>query len=293
MIKNKKTIKKNSVIRTVIDINEEKQEYKEFKGVNLPLYRSRSLIFNEKDEPIARGLYYYAQTNNIVPITISPIFNKEGTPLNLFKLQLSRIATLDHFNFLVSHIQRTIRKQIEKKDKVFVASVNYNYEKLKNHEIMSLIKEMTTITKEKDLKDEDGYKYIELLTTLKEKVNENPKLLIDINLGINLMIQGNDFKKMVQEKDNPLKNISKSFVNLNFSKENPDVKQAYSSEIETELNNMIVGNIPCEINAIYFIPTESILKESTSWGFMTNNIQRESFILSSEDVLKLNTLLTK
>lgn len=285
----RRRLKKGSIIKTVIDIknNLAFDTYK-FGNSNIPIIRSRSLIFDTNGIVTTTGFYYYSQTANSLPITIIPIFKKEGEALNFFKVQLSKLANLEHFNFLIEHIERSINKQIKENTSIYLPGINYDYDKIKdNKELMKLIKNIRTLSQEKEISQDKANIFKIYLKELKEEVNKNPKLIIYINLVFNLIIGSSDMKALTKEYSSPLTNLNKSFVNLNFSKENPDIKNKLSKKIESYLTELIKGDIVCEISATYHTPALKYGEESDSWGFMLNNVQAEAFVLSFNDIVKI------
>ncbi len=288
IVNERRRIKGGTIIKAVIDTPMDlKFEKIEFKGIEIPKIRSKSLIFID-DAPSATGFYFYSQTDNALPICISPVFNKDGEALNFFSVSLSKMATLGHFNFLVEHIKRSVNKQINENSSIHVPRINYDYEKIKaDRDLLSLLKEFRDIAQNKNLTIEDGKRYLEKLELIKEKINKNPKLIIYVNLVFNMLLNKNDIKSLIDTKSNPMVNLSKSFVNLNFSKENPDVKNKLSLITKNIIDEMLRGERECSINAIYHTPALRLDEVPTSWGFMTNNIQSESFVLSSKDTMNL------
>lgn len=286
IVNERRRIKKGTIIKAVVDIPNEGFEKTTFRGVELIKIRSKSLIFQD-NEPSTTGFYFYSQTENALPITISPVFNKDE-PLGFFKTQLSKIATLNHFNFLIGHINRSVNKQINEKTAIYVPKINYDYEKIKSdNELLNIIKEIRTVSQDKEMTEDKAKSYLLNLEKLKEKINLNPKLIIYINLVFNIFMNKNDMKAILETKSNPMLNLTKSFVNLNFSKENPDKKEKLSGIIKNIIEEELKAEKECEINAIYHTPAIKIGEESNSWGFMLNNVQTESFVLSFDDTMKI------
>lgn len=83
IVNERRRIKKGTIIKTVIDMNDDLQLSKTtFKGVSLNKVRSKCLIF-DNGVPTTTGFYYYSQTTNSLPITIIPVF-RENEALNFF-----------------------------------------------------------------------------------------------------------------------------------------------------------------------------------------------------------------
>lgn len=290
IVNERRRIKKGTIIKTVIDMNDDLQlSTISFKGVQLNKVRSKCLIF-DNGVPTTTGFYYFSQTANSLPITLIPVF-RENEPLNFFRVELAKVATLEHFIFLAKHTQRSIKKQIEYNKGIYTSTINYNYEKVKSLPVYKILKEIIEINKIKEQSIEDGEKYIILLDKLIEEFTKNPKLITIIQLGFGFTIGAKDLKAMLKDISNPLINLSKSFVNLNFSKENPDIKKELSDIAKKHIEDILNGNIPCEIMGTYHTPSLKLGEESVSWGFMQNNVQGESLVLSIADTIKLHKKL--
>lgn len=288
---NRRKIQIGTIIKTVVDIKSDFTfSTHKIGNSNIPVIRSKSLIFDQDGNPSTTGFYYYSQTDNAIPVSIIPAFNKEGEALNFFKVQLSKIATLNHFNHLVGHITRTIEKQLKEGSAIYVAGINYDYEKIKdNNELKALIKQIREISQSKDISIDKAKLYLELLNNLKDIVNQNPRLIVSLNIVFNLILSASDIKKILAGAKNPspLVNLSKTLVNLNFSKENPSTKSGLSSVIDVYLKSLLQGEITGEILSIYHTPALRYGETSDSWGFMSNNIQVESFVLSMNDTIEI------
>lgn len=292
MVNDSKLIRKDTVVKTVIDINGsiDKKTYR-LGNVSIPFVRSRSLIFQD-GLPTTKGFYYYSQAENSLPVSVKKVFKADGEALNFFKITLSKLATISHFNFLAKHIIRTIDKQIEKKDKIYINIPEYNYERIKNNSALyGLIKRMTNTIKNIEITEDIANSYKLLFNELIEYINANPKSLIDINLTFNLVIDDKEFKKMAIEKSNPLTNLKNSIVNLNYSKEDPETKEQLKLIVADYLEDIFTGKRRGEILTTYFTIPSTLTEESPSWGFMSNNLQREAFVLSLEDTLSVSKVL--
>ena len=95
----------------------------------------------------------------------------------------------------------------------------------------------------------------------------------------------------VAKENNPLMTLSKAIVNLNKSKEDPDIKAKYREQLERYINSLLEGNKKGEMISVYHTPAIKISEEPESWGFMVNNVQEGNFVLSSGDSFKLLNLL--
>lgn len=274
-ILNDKTIGKNSIIR--VAANDTDRTYK-IGEKEYPVYQSRSLLF-ENDIPTKFGLYFFSQADNMLPVVISPIFNKEGEFLNLLKVNLGKIAGINHFNFLCGHIRRTLEN-----GKCFYSNISYDYERAKKLPIFQSIKRLNEIFTSKDekLKDE----YLALLDQIKEEVNKNPKLIIILQLSLGMLIDAALWQKFCNEL-NPLNNLKNTLINLTYSKQNPDVKEELSKIVDKRLREIAECRIPFEVEASY----TCLIENGDSWGYMTNNIGEKGLILSMKDTKLIADML--
>jgi len=283
IVKDRRMIKPGSIIRTVISLpNEGAPKKVKFKGVDFNLIQSRCIIFDNEGSPSTSGLYYYSQTANVLPISIEPIFNKEGQAINLFKVSLSKLAGLEHFNHLIDHIVRTVSRFIENNENAFLPNISYNYEMVKGKDIYSIIKSIRDLSSKKEVSTKEAEQFITLIYKLRDQVNEKPKYITGVQITFNLLLP-KTFMETALEANSPFANIKKSFVNLNFSKENPDQKNEKKKQVENFINELSEGNRRGEIIATYNTPALKLSEPSDSWGFMHNNVQVDSFVLSSKD----------
>ena len=78
-----------------------------------------------------------------------------------------------------------------------------------------------------------------------------------------------------------LKTLSRSLVDLNFSSENPEIKDATKKYIENwmqDFENTIFKN--GKVLSVLSFPAPTIFGESESWGFLQNNLSSDKFTLS-------------
>lgn len=287
IIVDNKTVNKDSVLKFAISTPNKKRFFNLGK-IEIPIIDSRSLMFKD-DEPQTSGFYYYSQNKNSLPISISAIFNKEGNATGFFKVTLSKLANLDQFNFLAGHIKRTILRQIEKEEKIYINIPEFDYQEIKSKEsVLSILTSMRNGLKIADvITEEMARNYLSLFDTLLAEVNNNPKLILSINLSFNMVLKTEELRKIVEEKPNPFTNLTNTIVNLNCSKENPETKNQLKLVAKSKIDDILDAKSKGIILATYFIPPEKVGEEPDSWGFMANNIQRESFVLSSLDSFSL------
>jgi uncharacterized protein YihD (DUF1040 family) len=287
LVKKRRTIGKNSIIRTVIDLPDGKTKKITFKGKEFNFLRSRCIIFDNEGNPSTSGLYFYAQTANTLPISIKPIFNKEGESLNLFTISLSKISSLEHFEHITDHIIRSVARFVEKKEKAYLPNITYDYEKIKNTDLYKIVKKIIEITKKKEVTYQEADKFIGYILELKDFILKNPKHSLNIQYVFNLLLTPTFIEESISKNTSPFSKLKDTFVNLNFSKEDPDKKNDKKEIVKQYIEDLKNGNIRGEIIGTYHTPALKLSEPSDSWGFMTNNVQLDSFILSSIDTLKL------
>jgi len=279
----RRNIKKGSILRLAVSFGDKLEKYN-LNGENLPILTSRAIIFDNEGNPTSTGMYYFSQTANQLPINISPIFNKENQPLELFQIELSKLATLDHAKHLIGHIERTLKKSMEMNSKAYLNGVNYDYTTIKDKEIFSLVKEINNLAKDRETTKIDTY--IDKMKELLLEIEKDDTLLLSIFIKFNLLLNKNYFKGI---EDSPFSKFDETLVNLNFSKLDPPDKNKLKDSLKKKKEKMMLGEIPFNLNAIYNTPALKLDEPSESWGFMHDNVQSASFILSSKDT----TILVK
>ena len=273
----RRNIKEGSILRLAISFGD-KLEKMTFQDEELPVLISRAIIFDNEGLPTSTGMYYFSQTANQLPVNISPIFNKDNEPLELFQIELSKLATIDHARHLVAHIERTLLMSIEKNKKAYLTGVNYDYETVKDKEVYSIVKDINNIAKERETGDVAPY--VAKLKELLEAIEADQSILLYVFIKFNLMLNKNYFNSV---EDSPFSKFDQTLVNLNFSKLDPLDKNAMKDILKKKKEKMMLGELPFNMNAIYNTPALKLDEESKSWGFMHDNVQSQSFILSSRD----------
>jgi hypothetical protein len=285
----RRTIGPGTIIRSAVSLPDPGKKYEmySFKGQELPVIESRSIIYDNEGLPSSSGFYLFSQMANALPITIAPAFNKDNEPLNFFTIKLSKLARLDHFELLTNHIKRSIEKQFAKEGKANVPRISYDYEYVKEKpEIKEILKDLYQFSKEKTVDEITKDDFLEKFERLVNLIKSTPKLLTVIQIELNLIIS----PKLLEgafDKTSPFTQLPKSMVALNKSKENPDVKENLRESISAQLKLMAAGEINFELNSIYHTPALRLSEDPDSWGFMENNIQIENLVLSISDTAKL------
>jgi len=278
IVYDRRKIKNGTLLKLAVSFGDKLEKY-DFNGSQIPVLTSRCIIYDNEGEPTPTGMYYFSQTANQLPITIKPIFNKDNEALDLFSIELSKLATFGHFEYLIKHIERTLLVSIEKNNKAYLNGISYDYEKVKNkEELMEILKKINTLAKDKETLDPT--EYIETLEQLLEEIKKDQKLILSVHLRLSLMLKPVYFNTI---ETSPFKTFDNTFVNLNFSKIDPPEKEKLKEKLRNKQDKMKKGLIPFELNAIYNTPGLKISEDADSWGFMQDNVQSSSFVLSSKD----------
>jgi len=284
----KRLIKQKSILRIPLAIS---------NGNNgTPYYNSRSIqVIREEngDKKFGNGgIYSFAQTTNIVPLEITPIYNRQGAFVGYFKVETGLLITGEQISFLIKHTIRTVKKVTSNNKKPFLINTIIN-KSTPNH-ISSLLIEINKI--ERLNRDSKGVvleqsiydRYIELLTNLESLLISNPRDYRYFKSNIPLLLEQKFIKKAILEIDSekgksPLQTMSNAIPAINFSKENPNIKNAISKEIDNYLLQVTNGLIQCKLLATMSFPAPDIFNESESWGFLLNNIDTSKLTLSYRD----------
>ena len=284
IVYDRRNIKKGTLLRLAVSFSNKLEKYT-FNKQELPVLTSRAIIYDNDGEPTSTGMYYFSQTANQLPVSVKPIFNRENEAIELFTIELSKLANLEHFKFLIGHLERSMKMAIEKDNKAYLNGINYNYENIKdNKDVFDIVSKINTLAKDKETLDPT--EYISELRKLEVLVEEDPKLILSVHLKLNLLLNPSYFNTI---ENSPFKTFPDTFVNLNFSKIDPPEKEKLKEILRKVNNKMKLGEMDFEINAIYNTPALKLSEDPTSWGFMTDNLQSTSFILSSKD----STILIK
>ena len=272
-------IRQGSIIKTTLS-------YKDNSNIptfhifnqNVPFLDARSILFDQTGEPSKHGLYYYSMRNNSLPVELKPVFNKENVFTGLFKVSISKMITFSQFKYFMGHAKRTALRAMESEKFFYPIGVSVNKGAKVNADIYASVKKFWNFDK-KNAKDINGY--ISALKDLYLHIEKNPKLLLLIDIDINLMFDVQRLKTSLYADKNPLIDFPKNATNLNFSKENPEIKKEIVLAFEKEIHDFIhygTGKISSIISTYQF-PAIKLHKESDSYGFMHDNVQSRSFIL--------------
>ena len=108
-----------------------------------------------------------------------------------------------------------------------------------------------------------------------------------------MVLTYDDFSKLLNTAGehggfSPLKTLSRSLVDLNFSTENPEIKDAAKIYIDNwmqDFENTVFKN--GKVLSVLTFPAPTIFGESESWGFLQNNISSDKFTLSYDKTKSL------
>ena len=274
ILRDRKKIGRDTVIRVVISISDKKEKMK-IGGEELHIIESRSIIFDKDGNPSKSGFYIYSQQEKSLPVILKPVTNKEGQIYPIASVTLSPLASLSHFEFLVGHIKRTIAMK-----KYFLSRVDYDYDYLKNNQhLMGLVKKINNFAKIKNVSEKEVSEYLSTLDELSVEIRKNPKLLTKVRLHLGLVINKSDFESIKNEKS-PLTQFPEAAVNLNLSTMNPDVKEEAKRYLQSVLTEIFDFSRKFEISSIYYVMSDD------SWGYMTNNIQQKQMVFGSRQSFK-------
>lgn len=261
------------------------------------IYKSRAIQVskNEKNEKGFGngGLYYFAQTGNVIPIEITQIRNRDGIFSGYFRVSTGKLINALQIDFLIDHSIRTIREYMSKGQKPFllqllrhegqqnVPPVYYNtVMKLNNIEKQNRASEnplMPTLYEE----------YIQALESLKSAMQADNKLYGSFRAALPLVYTNKDLDSAIdtvsKEKGaSPMQNMPKAISNLNFSKENPDIKKQVETYVYNYVKGIASGQYNFKVLGTISFSAQNILGEAKSWGFPLNNIDSSKFTLSFE-----------
>jgi len=293
LVYNKRRISLRSIIKLPVAIG---------KGESGEYYNSRSIIIekNDKNEKAfgRSGIYCFAQTINSIPVEISPIRNKEGVFAGYFKITTAKLINAGQINFIIDHTIRTINEMTKKGKKPFlIQMLNQKLaEQIPNH-LRSLFRSVNVIEKlNKDsaelLSVHTYNEYIDKLTQIKQLMKENGSFYKFFKATLPLMYTAEKFKKAIFEIDanagkSSLQVMPNAITNLNFSKENPNIKNQIKESIQNHIQRISEGVEDFKILSTISFSAPNILGESDTWGFPIDNVAASKFTLSYNDTKKI------
>jgi len=233
------------------------------------------------------GIYFHAATYNQIPIELINIRNKEGQAIGYTKLVTSNLINKEQINYLIDHSIRTLRQ------KSFIPG--FNSYGVKDQHLKSIYMELESIRKNKD--NVDINRAILLLEQLKEYLNNNPAAFKEFKMELPILLPLEDFSKglLTVSEDSgksPFQMFKEAFINLNYSKENPDIKKALKDFVlKSFIMRVINGSLDMRLLTTYNIPKGDLFGNSDSWGYMHNNIDYSKVTISKKDIdlIKIET----
>lgn len=279
----KRLIKQKSVIKLAIATSENESSYNS-KSITVVTDKDGGKSFGRS------GLSYFAQTANAIPVEITSIKNASNEFVGYFKVSTCNLITLDQINFLINHSIRTIQSAIMSGKKPFLLRINYS----QKAELSKIINELITIEKNnKGSQSVDVYeRYKILLEELKLLLNTTPSLCNYFKAELPFLITESKMSKLITDIDSDtgqsaLQKLSQSIPALNFSSENPDIKNEVAKFVSDYINNISNGVTSCKIISTFNLQAPNIFGEASTWGFPDANISGGKFTLSYDETKKL------
>jgi len=290
----KRQIKQKSIIKLPIAIGTS-QEGKTF-------YTSRSIQVtkNDKGEKVfgRGGIYYFAQSMNNIPIEITPIRNRENNFVGYFKVTTAKLINSEQIIFLLNHSIRTVNELLKNGKKPFlIQMIKSDSNTMPPNELMSLFRNINNIEKQNrestnPLNNNIYENYISMLEQIKTIMTNNKALFRFFKASLPLVLTEEVMKKAIFEIDtekgkSSIQKMSQAIVSLNFSKENPNIKQSVMSMINNYITQIPVGETNAKILTNINFQAPDIFGNVDTWGFPVNNIDFSKFTLSYNDTYSL------
>jgi hypothetical protein len=279
IVYNKRLIKQKSIIRFAIATSTEG-------------YTSKSVIVekNQDGEKIysRKGLSYFAQAGNNIPVELTAIHNSDHEYIGYFKVSLSNIVNLEQISFLLKHSARTIRHSILAGKKPFMLKVLFQGNNIPFAQEMSNIIRNDKVQQKSEVYE----RYESLLYSLDELLTDDPKLCRFVKMELPMLLTTQNIEGLLntvsaQEGKSPLQKLPESIPALNFSSENPDIKNAVKAMVSEYLQEIASGSNNARLLTTMNFQALDILGESSTWGFPANNISGGKLVLSFNDTKNL------
>lgn len=294
IIFNKRYIKQRSIIKLPIAIGTSQD------GGNYYTSRSIQVEANEKGEKSfgRGGIYYFAQTENAIPIEITPIKNKEGIFVGYFKVTTGKLINSEQINFLIDHAIRTVTVLLTQNKKPFLLQLIKNdvAQQIPSN-LYNLFKKLNDIDKinreSSVLLGAEVYEnYKVCLNEIKELMIANPTYYKFFKASLPLVVTEDKLKGFISKVDaqagkSSLQKMAVAITSLNFSKENPNIKQAVTKSVEDFISKMATGEVNFKLLSNFNLAAPNIFGESDTWGYPVDNIASSKFTLSYNDTYAL------
>ncbi len=294
IIFNKRYIKQRSIIKLPVAIGTSQD------GGNYYTSRSIQVEANDKGEKSfgRGGIYYFAQTENAIPIEITPIKNREGIFVGYFKITTGKLINSEQINFLIDHAIRTVTKLLSQNKKPFLLQLIKNdvaqqiptnlYNLFKNLNDIDKINRESSIL----LANEVYENYKVCLNDIKDLMIANPSYYKFFKASLPLVVTEDKLKGFISKVDaqagkSSLQKMAVAITSLNFSKENPNIKQAVTKFIDDFIAKMSSGEVNFKLLSNFNLAAPNIFGESDTWGYPVDNIASAKFTLSYNDTFAL------
>lgn len=228
-------------MRAAISLTQEKIIYNDKEYL---LYESKSIIYDENDEPSKSGLYYITKNRHNIPVVVKQYHNGGECFLN------KDVASYENFKSLINHSIRTAKRNIDFLPDFFTRDVDWVNTCNAINKFKAEKKYLRYITGCEYLLESSGSEivgkvFVRLPGSLKKSFN--PELL---NSDSNSILNG--FKNGVQR--------------IYYGKEDDEVKKSVDEKLSVAFNTAE--------NSYGFYDIVSIGDEieGNSYGFLTNNL---------------------
>lgn len=229
------------------------------------------------------GIYYFAQNENVLPIEIVP----SGQYL---RVQTDKLISAAQIHFLISHAIRTANAGEERGQKLHMLRF------IENQTMQPFFLNICRQINNLYARNKEGVNtrdicglYCAMLSDLDVYLRNNPREYGNFKCILPIFYTMDDLTDSImvigEQGASPLQRLPESLVDLNFSKENPDVKNRLKEFLKNVLINLCNQQL-FKIHGTYHFAAPNIFGESESWGFMTNNVAGHNFVLSAQDTRK-------
>ena len=277
----KRVIKKTSIIRIPIAESERNGIISlNSKCLHVKTNPDQSLCWGTS------GVYYQAQTSNHIPIELC------NASKGYIWIKSSDLISFEQIKSLLEHSIRTIDKCLSDGKPPFL--LGFDHPKNPNTPYGTIainlynMREFERATKKSNnLVPSQFYEdYKTYLIMLINLFKTNKQACAEFKATLPMVLKYDDFSKLLntageQGGFSPLKTLSRSLIDLNFSTENPSIKDSAKAYIDNwlqDFENTIFKN--GKVLSVLTLPAPTIFGESESWGFLQNNISSDKFTLS-------------
>ena len=284
----KRLIQKTSIIRIPVAESERNGVFS---------YNSKCLhVKSNTDQSLTwgtSGVYYQAQTSNHIPIELC------DAAKGYIRVKSSDLISFEQIKSLLEHSIRTIDKCLSEGKPPFL--LGFDRPKNQNspyaaiatalfnmREFERAAKKTNTVVPLNFYEDYKGH-----LRNMINLFRVNRAYCAEFKATLPMVLTYDDFSKLLNTAGehggfSPLKTLSRSLVDLNFSTENPEIKDAAKIYIDNwmqDFENTVFKN--GKVLSVLTFPAPTIFGESESWGFLQNNISSDKFTLSYDKTKSL------